>query len=428
MPAPSKRVRITKTAVDGMAEGAILWDADVPGFAARRLATGIAYVLKYRSGGKQRWYTIGRHGAPWTVQTAREEARRLLGDIADGGDPQGTKELERAARIEPTDDDTVRAALDAFANRYLIKLKSAADVRRVLDKEVLPAWGARPLGRIAKRDVIELLDRIVDRGAPVQANRVLAHVRKFFNWCVSRDMLSHSPCVGVKAPSEEEDRDRVLTADELRLIWAAADALPYPFGPFEKLLLLTAQRLREVAGMTWAEVDLDAATWEIPKERAKNGQAHMVPLSPAALAVLRGIPQTSAFVFSTTGKSPISGFSKAKDTLDAKVLELMRKAAGERGEDPETVKPLPRWVFHDFRRTATTYMGQLGVPPHVADKILNHVQGTIKGVAAVYNRFQYLDERRHALDAWAARLDRIVNGTPPNVGTLANATDQKMSA
>jgi hypothetical protein len=239
MPAPSKRMRITKLAVDGMEDGAILWDADVPGFAARRLATGIAYVLKYRSCGKQRWYTIGRHGAPWTAQTARDEARRLLGEIADGGDPQGSKALARVAQIEPTEDKTVRAALDAFANRYLVKLRSATDVRRILEREVLSAWGARPLESVTKRDVIELLDRIVDRGAPIQANRVLAHTRKFFNWCVSRDMLTQSPCVGVKAPSDEEDRDRVLSADELRFLWNAADAMPYPFGPFGKLLLLT---------------------------------------------------------------------------------------------------------------------------------------------------------------------------------------------
>jgi integrase len=419
MPAPSKRMRITKLAVDGMEDGAILWDADVPGFAARRLATGIAYVLKYRSCGKQRWYTIGRHGAPWTAQTARDEARRLLGEIADGGDPQGSKALARVAQIEPTEDKTVRAALDAFANRYLVKLRSATDVRRILEREVLSAWGARPLESVTKRDVIELLDRIVDRGAPIQANRVLAHTRKFFNWCVSRDMLTQSPCVGVKAPSDEEDRDRVLSADELRFLWNAADAMPYPFGPFGKLLLLTAQRLREVAGMRWDEVDFDAAMWEIPKERAKNGQVHRVPLAPAAIDILRAIPRASAFVFSTTGKTPISGFSRAKDTLNAKALELMRKAAENRGEDASAVQPPPDWVFHDFRRTAITNMGQMGVPPHVADKVLNHVQGTIKGVAAIYNRHQYLDERRDALHAWARRIDQIVNGTPSNVVTLA---------
>ncbi len=159
--------------------------------------------------------------------------------------------------------------------------------------------------------------------------------------------------------------------------------------------------------------------WEIPKERAKNGLVHRAPLAPAAIDTLRAIPRASAFVFSTTEKTPISGFSRAKDTLNAKALELMRKAAEKRGEDTSAAQPPPEWVFHDFRRTAITNMGQMGVPPHGADKVLNHVQGAIKGVAAIYNRHQYLDERRDALHAWARRIDQIVNGTPPNVVTLA---------
>ncbi|MCW2244758.1 integrase [Azospirillum fermentarium] len=265
------------------------------------------------------------------------------------------------------------------------------------------------MGDVTRRDVNLLLDEVVDGGAPVVANRLLAAVRKMFNWAASKDYVAANPCAGIMPPSAEDSRDRVLGDDELRRVWEAASALGELFGPLVRLLILTGQRRDEVAGMRWSELDLDAGLWTIPKERAKNGKAHAVPLSVAAVAVLAVLPRLemddgtpSDFVFTTTGTTPVSGFSKAKERLDL--------LAGVEG-----------WRFHDIRRTVTTGLARMGIAPQVADRILNHVQGTIRGVAAVYNRHDYLDESRAALDAWAQRLDRIVNGTPANVVDLRHA-------
>jgi len=239
------------------------------------------------------------------------------------------------------------------------------------------------------------LDGIAVR-APVQANRVFAMLRKLFNWCVDRDILQASPCVRVKPPGRETDRDRVLSDDELKRVWRAAYLLGWPFGPAVKLLILTAQRRNEVAMMRWDEVDLDGALWTIPSEKSKNGRVHQVPLSPTALDIIKALPRMGEVVFTTSGTKPISGFSKAKVRLD--------KLSG-----------VTEWRLHDLRRTATTGMAKMGIGPHVVARILNHGAGTIRGVAAVYNRHAYLDERRTALEAWARRVDALVNGTPANL-------------
>src|SRR5262245_1634387 len=171
---------------------------------------------------------------------------------------------------------------------------------------------------ITRRDVLDILDRVVDGGAPIAANRTFAAVRKFFNWCVARDILAVSPCAGVKPPSAERARDRVLSDDELRLVWAAADKLGGTFGPLMKLLALTGQRRDEVARIRWEEVDIENRLWTLPAERTKNNKPHEVPLSNAALTVLQNVPRTagSPFVLTTNGgASPVSGYSTGKRRL-----------------------------------------------------------------------------------------------------------------
>lgn len=411
MPTPGKRVRLTKNHVDTMAVGQLSWDADVPGFAVRRLATATVYVVKYRVGGKQRWFTIGRHGVPWTVQTAREEARRLVGEVAAGRDPQSAKEAARTSTVGVT----VAEVFETFFARHVSRTKVGKEYRGAFRNEVLPYWGSRPVEKVTKRDVIRMLDRIVDRGASIRANRVFAYVRKFFNWCVERDLIASSPCNGVRSPSEERQRDRVLSDQELRLLWLAADRIGWPFGPLVHLLVLTAQRLNEVAGMRWSELDLDQAMWTIPATRAKNGSVHHVPLSPAAIRVIRTLPRLdrSDLVFTTTGRTAVSGWTRAKMRIDTAMRTIMIDEAGTEGRSASAIEPPCDWRFHDIRRSVTTGLAAMGVAPHVADRILNHVQGTIRGVAAVYNRHAYLEERRHALEVWAARLDMIVPPSPP---------------
>lgn len=405
MPAPSKRVRVTKTQVDLLKEGQLLWDADVPGFAVRRLASATVYIVKYRIGSKQRWFTIGRHGAPWTVQTARDDARRILGEVASGRDPQTSKEASRVTAVGTT----VAEVFETFLARHVSQTRIGKEYRSAFQHDVLPFWGSWPLENVSKREVIRMLDRIVDRGATVRANRVFAYVRKFFNWCVERDLIATSPCAGVKPPTDERQRDRVHSNEEIRLLWLAADRVGWPFGPFLRLLILTAQRLNEVAGMRWSEINFEQTMWTIPAERAKNGCVHQVPLSPAAVDIIKSLPRFahSDLVFTTTGRTPISGWTRAKTRIDAAVVALVTEEAMAAGLDTANIRPMADWRFHDIRRSVTTGLAAMGIAPHVADRILNHVQGTIRGVAAVYNRHQYLEERRAALNAWADRVEAL---------------------
>lgn len=201
-----------------------------------------------------------------------------------------------------------------------------------------------------------MMDRAIERGAAYQANRIHSHLRKLFNWCLDRGKIEASPMTGTKAPTREKARDRVLTPAEIARLVAACRAEPYPFGPYTLILLVTAQRRGEVANMRWSEIDWENNVWEIPGERSKNGKPHLVPLSPLALSVLRGIPRFEGcdLVFTTTRTSPISGITKM-------VIRL---------QDASETRD---WRLHDLRRTAATEMAKMGIVPHVVEKVLNHI-------------------------------------------------------
>jgi integrase len=236
--------------------------------------------------------------------------------------------------------------------------------------------------------VLRLIDKIVDSGSPVQANRVLAYLRRMFNWCVERDLLVDNPAAGIKAPAKEASRERVLSIDELRDLLAAAERIGYPWGPLVELLIYTGQRLDEVAQATWDEVDLDNQIWSLSGSRTKNGRSHVVHLSGLAASTIRELPKIAGqpWLFSSSGKGPVRGFSKAKAKLD--------KASG-----------VADWTFHDLRRTFATFTtDRLNISPVVIDKVLNHASGAVKGIAAVYQRGEYLDQRKTAMDTWAVFL------------------------
>ena len=256
--------------------------------------------------------------------------------------------------------------------------------------------------------MIALLDGIVDRGTPIAANRALAAVTKFFNWSLDRSIIETSPCIRVARPGEEKSRDRVLTDDELRLIWKAAARKGWPFGPLVQTLMLTAQRRTEVGDMGWGELK-DRSLWTIPGSRTKNGAEHDVPLSPPAQDILSRAPRItgSQFVFTTSGVRPISGYSQAKERLDALMLQIARQETTEAGQDATAVTLAP-WRLHDLRRSAASGMARMGIPVHVIEAVLNHRSGAISGVAAIYNRHSYLPEKRHALEAWAAHVMGLV--------------------
>lgn len=386
-----------------------VWDTSLPGFGLMVTSTGArSYCVQYRvSGtGRSRRMRIGTPGK-MNLEKARQVALAKLGGVAQGDDPLKVKIDEREAHRVGRH-DTVALLVERYLTKHAkLHLRTHDELKRTLERDVCSKWGRKAISDIADTDVAKLIDAIADR-APIQANRTLTYLRMFLGWCVDRRILKVSPAVGVKPPGTEQTRDRVLSDDELRAVWKAADAEGHPFGACAKLLILTAQRRNEVAGISWPELDLKAGTWIIPGDRAKNGETHEVQLSSQAVAILEAAPRVDdvELVFSSTGKTAVSGFSKFKLRLD--------EASGVHG-----------WRFHDLRRTATTGMARLGVPPHVVDKILNHSQGTIRGVAAVYNRFEYQPERRNALQAWAHYVDHVVNDDP---AALANVVPMRSTA
>jgi integrase len=230
----------------------------------------------------------------------------------------------------------------------------------------------------------------------------VSRLRTFFGWAIANDLTEGDPTAGVRKPAKEVARNRVLTDEEIIAFWSGTEQLGAPFGHLFRLLLLTAQRKSEVAGIRWSELDLAGRIWTIPGARAKNGKPHMVHLNALACEVLEEVPRVTDqdLLFSGNGRTPASGFSKPKDRLDAAIMV----AAG--------------WVLHDLRRTAITGMARLGIAPHVADRVLNHQAGTIRGVAAVYNQFAYVDERRAALEAWGRFVESLVRPVPSNVVPL----------
>ena len=238
---------------------------------------------------------------------------------------------------------------------------------------------------------------------------MLTRLRTFFGWAGANDFVTADPTAGVRRPAKEAQRDRVLSDCEIAAFWIASDGLGNPFGFLFRLLLLTAQRESEVAGMRWSELNLANKIWTIPGSRAKNGKPHIMHLSALALKTIEALPRIAGqdLLFSRTGGRPASGFSAAKKRLDMRMLKAKC--------DDDEAGELPAWTLHDLRRTATTGMARLGIAPHVADKVLNHSAGTIRGVAAVYNRFEYLDERRIALEAWGRFVERLVGYDLPNV-------------
>jgi integrase len=257
-------------------------------------------------------------------------------------------------------------------------------------------WRDHPVSEISKRDVLDVIEEIEGRGSPGASKRALAYLRKFFNWCAERDIITMPPTDRIHSPHPEAKRDRVLTEQELYYLLHALNAEQSIFGPLIRVLLLTGQRRAEVAGMLWCELrDLsnENALWEIPGHRTKNKHSHLVPLQPEVQNLLLSLPRVSDLAFTTTGDTPVSGFGKVKARLDARINNMRRS---------DTLEPLPPWTFHDLRRTMVTVMNEkLRIAPHVVEAVVNHISGLAKaGVAGVYNRALYLEDRRRALYSW----------------------------
>ncbi|HZG10153.1 MAG TPA: tyrosine-type recombinase/integrase [Allosphingosinicella sp.] len=399
---------MTKRVVDALQSAAkdqFLWDDELRGFGLKVTpAGGKVYLIQYRLGGRgvrtQR-YTIGAHGNPWTPLSARREAERLLILVKQGVDPAADK-VER--RRVATD-----LAFASYADKFIAEYGAKSwrpgtldNAKRNLRLYVAPVLKKKPLPDLRRSDMVAIFDALPS-GKPALPRNVFALVRKLLGWAVERGDLERSPLEGFKGPPNVASRDRVLTDDELKLIWSAAIDLGIPFGALTRLLLVTGQRRDEAAAMDWRELSAQAGEWVIPAERAKNGKAHVVPLSALAVSIINEVARggqwpRKGLVFTTTGTTPVSGFSRAKRRLD----ELVAKRAGE--------EEVGDWRLHDLRRTLATGLQRLGVRFEVTEAVLNHVSGSKSGVAGVYQRHDWREEKRDALNAWAAHVERLLSG------------------
>jgi integrase len=385
------RLKLTKSAIDALptpAKDVVYWDSGCPGFGVKITPKGRkVFIVLYRSGGtgsRLRKYTIGPYGRV-TLHQARAAALKIFAARTEGRDPAAEKQQARRRLVV----DRVEDVVELFITEHVSKTRSAREISRLLRREVNPRWGTRSVHEIGKRQIIELVTEVAARGTPSAANKLLKVVKAFLGWCVGRAILDVSPANGLAAPARERARDRLLEDDELARILRAARQMDGPYDGIVALLALTGQRREEVAQLTWDEVDLASHTWTLPACRTKNGKPHIVHLSKEAIAVLMRVPKLGKFVFSLSGTKPFQSFSAAKHKLD--------KLSG-----------VSDWRLHDLRRTCVSGMARLGVPPHVADKVLNHQSGTISGVAAVYQRHEFLAERKDALERWSAHLARLL--------------------
>jgi integrase len=365
-----------------------------------------SWFLMTRLDGRLLRVTLGRYPAI-SLADAREQARGAARVASEGRDPRLINAEAKRKRHEERQ-NTYRACAADFLEKHAkrrLRPSTQREYRRILTGADTRHWCEKPIVQLTKRDVLDVLEAIDRRGSPGAAKRTLVYLRKFFNWCAERDILTVVPTDRIRAPHPEVKRDRVLSEEELRCVLQAIDAEQSIFRPLIRILLLTGQRRAEVAGMRWSELrNLDGtdALWEIPSERTKNKQSHLVPLSPAVRKIIRSMPKVGDLVFTTTGETPVSGFGRAKERLDARV-NAARSAEG--------LPHISAWTLHDLRRTMVTVMNErLGVAPHIVEAVVNHMSGLAKaGVAGVYNRALYLEDRRLALHAWAKYLARLAS-------------------
>lgn len=378
----------------------IFFDDALPGFGLRIREGGKrTWIAQYRAGATQRRVTLG------TVETldadaARKAARDVLAKVHLGQDPQAEK-IE--ARKPKPKELTVGDAIERYLQLAEQKLKPSTYYG--VDLHLRKHWKAlhiHELRKVERRHVAAELGKIATSSGPVGANRSRAALSSLFTWAIGEGLADANPVIGTNKATDEIARDRVLTDEELGLIWRYAGDGDY--GAIVRLLALTGQRREEVGGMLWSELDLEGGMWRIGAERTKNARPHEVPLSPAAVSILRGLNRREGrdLVFGA-GDGSFSGWSKGKSGLDGRMTKALRQT-----DDAAKLTP---WRLHDLRRTCATRMADLGILPHVIEAVLNHVSGSRAGVAGVYNRSTYAAEKRAALDLWSGHVARLIEGT-----------------
>jgi integrase len=389
-------------------------DTQVPGFGVRVRPSGAAaYVVMKRLPGdtKPTRVTLGRVGEI-TLQEARDKARGAAAAVRQGIDVnlqkrqalEGRKaERETATRVR-SETGYSPGTFGELATRYIerecTRLARGAEIERLVRRELMPQLGNRRLAELKRRDLNHIVDDIVDSGRPAAAHKVREVGKRITSWADNEELIDRDPFEGGRNPIRREERARALSAPEIGALWRAWETMGVPMGAFMRFALVTGQRRTEIATMERSELDLEARLWSIPAEKAKNRRAHLVPLSGLAIGILDSVPLFDGrFVFSTRPGTHISGFSKAK-----------ARAASLSG--------VAEWRLHDLRRTAATRLAELGVAHPVVSKLLNHSPRGVMGVTSIYNRYEYLDERREAVERWAQRIGDIVSPPPANIVSL----------
>jgi integrase len=360
------------------------FDLGFPGLALRVSYAGSkSWTFYYRIAGHPRRMSLGTYPAVSLVE-ARDAWRAARVAVAKGVDPSP----RQSARA-----DTFANVVAEWVKRDQADNKPASvrTVEKIVAFDLLPKWSSRPVDGITKRDVIELLDGIMDRGAPAKARSVYAHLARFFKWCVGRDIIAASPMTGIDKPDTVKTRERVLTDTEIVKVWHACAA--GPFGAAARLLLLTGARREEISSLSWSEVDSD--TIRLEGERTNSGKPRTIALSAPARTLLDAVPRGGKYVFSFDGgKAPINGWGHAKVRINA--------AAG-----------IADWRLHDLRRTVATGLQKLGINLQTIEAVLGHVSGSRSGVVAIYQRHEFADEARAALEAWGAHVIGLIEGRAP---------------
>jgi integrase len=403
------RIKITNAVLERLKPPAVgqvdYFDSAYPGLALRITAKGVkSWTYFGRVHGKIKRATLGRY-----PDLSLAKARRKAGETADamrqGIDPAAAKRAQRAAVR-----DNFEGVLTEWLKRDQAENRSHAEVKRLIERETLPAWRGRLMSTITRRDVLDCIDAVVDRGSPIMARRLHAHLHRLFRWSVGRGIITANPMEGMEKPGSETQRDRVLSDAELASVWRAAEKVGWPFGPVVRLLILTGARRQEIGGLRWEEIFGDKI--ELSGSRTKVGEAHTIPLSTVALDVIATLPRigNSAYLFTTTGKTPVSGWTRSKELLDKAIIEFNDGRA------------LSDWRLHDLRRTVATGLQRLGVGLQVTEAVLGHVGGSRAGIVGVYQRHEYAEEKKAALEAWGRFVQDMLTGVPAKVMPMRRAT------
>lgn len=375
-------------------------DTLVPGLRIRIGVSGAkSFVLRKRVAGKYRNITLGRYSERLPLADARKRSRQILSDVEFKADPVASLPVPRNRR---SDGYTVNALWPGY-RKVKADLRKIGEIERVFKRHILPEFGDRAADRITRSEITRFIDEIAER-TPVMARNVLSYFSAFYTWALPRlDRLPGNPCRDAGRPPKPKSRERVLSDKEIGALWHVLDGEGAPFGPAIKLLLLTGQRRNEVFEAERAEFDFDKALWTIPSARAKNGVAHLVPMSPPVLALVKSMLKHDRGdkLIPARGNWEVgpSGFSKAMSRVRAKLEERIG----------ETV---PHWTIHDLRRTMATGLQRLAVRLEVTEAVLNHLSGARSGIVGVYQRHNYLDEKRKAVVIWGKEVLKIAKRRP----------------